>query len=491
MTRRRTCHSYAEEESPGVGGLCRSCQHNQTIIIQLLSSYDPPESSGAFEQLSAQYRRDLERRYPLCPSCKCYVDQRLNSIGLKLKTRKLAGSKATGSTARISQLEIMKKEIRQSPSLFFPLLNLAFDLFAHRVSRDRIESCLADNFPDVLTFGGFPLERHLPSIIGALGIFGALQSIQTGLWSLFLYASLTGLRFALNHTGLFTEQKMEISCFALILLIDLKLLLGNRKPTRKIHVPKTREVPVHPGKLPMNSIETSPTLNVLRNRKEQLPSPSKTIAKDLMDIDWGLGSSTARPSKGGMFSAAPFSASLPTTERKPTFAPSKLDPHKAVSSMFNTPVRTESKLNFSLHPLKPAVLPVEQAPSGIEGVFGGFNFTEPTEPSKPFTMPKIQIPKFGVVGQVAITLLLLALRIMARNRILLHGIVLAASFAVHGPIWTNLPMEWKYGCMGTAGVRFACLAAQLAEPDFAEVMAASLLLRLFCLFLDLTVIIIR
>lgn len=386
----------------------------------------------------------------------------------------------------------MKKEIRQGPSLFFPLLNLAFDLCAHRVARLHLEKYMTIMCPglvDRFHLGRFQLERHLPSIIGALGIFAALQSLQTSLWSLFLYAALTGLRFAL--TGLMMDHQMNVTCFALILLIDLKLLLGNRRPARKVRVPKIREVPVHPGKVPMNSIETSPTLNVLRNRKEQLSSPSKTITNDLMDIDWGLGSSTSRPSKGGIFSAAPFSASLPTTERKPTFAPSKLDPHKAVSSMFNTPVRPESKLNFSLHPLRPAVLPVEQAPSGLEGVFGGFNFTEPTEPSKPFTMPKIQIPKFGFVGQVAITLLLLGLRILARNRILLHGIVLAASFAVHGPIWTSLPMEWKYGCMGTAGVRFACLAAQLAEPDFAQVMAGSLLLRLFCLFLDLTVIIIR
>lgn len=159
--------------------------------------------------------------------------------------------------------------------------------------------------------------------------------------------------------------------------------------------------------------------------------------------------------------------------------------------MFNTPVRHESKLNFSLHPLKPAVLSVEQAPSGLDSAFRGFNFTEPAQPSKPFTLPKIQIPKFGFAGQIATTLFFLAFRIMARNHILLHGIVLAASFAVHGPVWTSLPVEWKYGCIGTAGLRFACLAAQLAEPDFADVMAGSLLLRLFCLFLDLAVIIIR
>lgn len=90
--------------------LCRTCQHHQSIIIQLLSAYEPlsprnniaTSGNGASDDKEegldqdeewnklTQYRHDLERRYPLCALCRARVQERLQAIEYKVRTQRLA-----------------------------------------------------------------------------------------------------------------------------------------------------------------------------------------------------------------------------------------------------------------------------------------------------------------------------------------------------------------------------------------------------------------
>lgn len=99
--------------------LCRTCQHHQSIIVQLLSAYEPSISSdrsdtrGFVRKIDSrsntnnqsdidsdneqdeywlklrQYREDLEKRYPLCALCRSRVQERLKTIEYRVRTQRL------------------------------------------------------------------------------------------------------------------------------------------------------------------------------------------------------------------------------------------------------------------------------------------------------------------------------------------------------------------------------------------------------------------
>lgn len=91
---RRTCIPLEQGrlQLEGDGLLCRTCQHHQSILLQLLSAYESP--AGMDEEREAahyqRHRQDLERRYPLCGACRARVQERLRVVEYKVRGRRLA-----------------------------------------------------------------------------------------------------------------------------------------------------------------------------------------------------------------------------------------------------------------------------------------------------------------------------------------------------------------------------------------------------------------
>ncbi len=448
--------------------------------------------------MAAQYRSDLERRYPLCQACRYYVEQRLNAISLKLKTKKIASHKVS-TMNKVQEFERIRRESR-SRSVIRPLLNLIFDgclLAAHY-------NVLLPSFinPDQRLILNVLLEKlpnlDFQTLFTVSGVLNVGLSIRSGIWETFLYTILALLRFVLHCKT--PDEQISIILTALIVLINLSLLTRREVSSKRS---KNFEEKVAET-LPLNPINhRSQSSSAI---KQHLPeaSPSKTIINDLMELDFGLGthkvSSQSYLQTPKVF-APPNLASFSSVDRKPMFAPSKLDPSRSIASLQSSPVVNQKASVFPK--LRQPILQVNEKPSGLENVIQGFSLSESTQnddhqmqkQSEPtIKLPSIKLPdikELGFIGELAMTCSYIGLRILVRNFVPLIIVILASSFWCRGYIWKQMNPEMRFGYIVLFALRFACLAAQLAEPEFARIMLGSLWLRLFALFFDLSILSLR
>lgn len=138
--------------------LCRNCQHHQNIIMQLLSAYDPSSDmnneNGEEEEATrlTQYREDLERRYPLCVTCRSRIQERLRVVEYKVRTRRLA--------ARSSKLE---RATAKEPRLG---RNYALAIFDALLMQGLFSTMLALDTRAILTTGDTILQlTSFPSLL--------------------------------------------------------------------------------------------------------------------------------------------------------------------------------------------------------------------------------------------------------------------------------------------------------------------------------------
>lgn len=81
-----TLNVYNLKNSTSLGnGLCRLCNHHQTIIVHFLSQLDKPEELPRPRLES--FIEHLEKKYPLCATCQYIVQKRLESQRKKLKSK--------------------------------------------------------------------------------------------------------------------------------------------------------------------------------------------------------------------------------------------------------------------------------------------------------------------------------------------------------------------------------------------------------------------
>ncbi|PFH54814.1 hypothetical protein AMATHDRAFT_134874 [Amanita thiersii Skay4041] len=97
-------HSFARRGSPskdriptpyGKGPFCHSCQTNQMLLINLLSSYLPPPDNPDYHRRLArlpEYRESLHQRYPpVCESCLPAVEEEIRKKDHMARTNALGG----------------------------------------------------------------------------------------------------------------------------------------------------------------------------------------------------------------------------------------------------------------------------------------------------------------------------------------------------------------------------------------------------------------
>jgi len=306
--------------------------------------------------------------------------------------------------------------------------------------------------------------------------FAGVLSGQGSIWSALLTLMLTALRLSSLPEHLSSFAKVFIA------LIHLKLIVGCKLRTRQQRT-KVDQRSSSFDSVPLSEMEP----RMSKSQESNTFSPSKTIANDLMDLDWGLGESIQNTTKSAAVTprafTPPVSASLPGTENKRfMFVPSKLDPSKAVASMFNTPTRDEKTRAFPQ--LRPSILQVDR-PSGLESVFGGFSFTEKAPALTVQSVNSANLTEFGL------TCLFLGFRIFVKDKLFLIALILAASFLIRGYVWAQLPPHARHAITGLAIFRFAFLAGQLTEPDFYSLTVGPLWIRLVNLILDLAILAVR
>lgn len=98
LSLKRTLASPRKDKIPTLHSqrvFCRTCQTNQTLHLNLLSNYLPPEDDPNYQTLLAQlpqYQASLDVRYPLvCSDCAGNVDDEIK------KSERLGRSAALGS----------------------------------------------------------------------------------------------------------------------------------------------------------------------------------------------------------------------------------------------------------------------------------------------------------------------------------------------------------------------------------------------------------
>ncbi|KAJ2233977.1 hypothetical protein IWW45_003774 [Coemansia sp. RSA 485] len=95
-------HTRFEEKKARV--FCSSCQRNQELVCQILSSYLPDEEDPEYNdrlQNAEKYASQLRRRYPLvCRNCQSRVDERLQQQAQWVYRRELANALKKSANAR-------------------------------------------------------------------------------------------------------------------------------------------------------------------------------------------------------------------------------------------------------------------------------------------------------------------------------------------------------------------------------------------------------
>lgn len=76
-------------------GLCRLCNHHQSIIVHFLSQLEDPDTIP--QPRLASILDSLEQRYPLCTSCRYIVEKRLGSQDKKLQSRGMVKAQQQGN----------------------------------------------------------------------------------------------------------------------------------------------------------------------------------------------------------------------------------------------------------------------------------------------------------------------------------------------------------------------------------------------------------
>lgn len=517
--------------------LCRPCQHNQTILIQMLSNYDPPATAP--DSTYEQYRRDLERRYPLCQVCRFAVEQRLGQLEAKLKARRLrsmvAGSGGAERAAMVQRVvEGERKVARQrrlkaTGKLVVSLTRLSFDTLLLVKSHVHLLLPLMDNL-----LYSYYFDRVLSvdrKVLLAMSVF--LGVVDFGWTALSLLAPVMTL---LRLFVLLVPAEAPVLKAAMLVLgmLDVWLLfLSQRAPKRKANsspeeAPDLKRSEPAPQPVPMD-VDPMP---MTRLRRVESDSPSKTITKDILETDWGLGSSNHRRTSASSSSGSaellnpislnsalahnPNNPLLPGNlkPRAPYFPPSRLDPAKAIQTLPSPSSQVLQASHPMVYRLKPSVMETAK-PSGLEsslesfslgggksgGVSSFFPSAKPTAtlsssvPSASSTTtasPDLSFPMLtpplAMYGQIGLTSLLLALRLLLAEKTGLLPIILATSFCLRGFIWRGLNDTLRTVGIAIACLRLAWLAGILTEPLLAEAHATRVELRLVGLAMDLAIL---
>jgi hypothetical protein len=521
--------------------LCRPCQHNQTILIQMLSNFDPPATAP--ESTYEQYRRDLERRYPLCQVCRFAVEQRLGQLEAKLKARRLRGMVAGsgGSSEKAAMVQRVveggrkvarQRRLRATGRLVIGLARLSFDalllLQSHGHPLPHVEHIMASH----------PFDRALPAdkkVLMAMTVFlGVVDFARTT--PPLLGPLMTLLRLFVLLVP--AEARYLRAAMLVMGILDLWLLLRpQRPPKRRANWnPETSEVRrSEPMPTPMD-VDQPPVVSRL-GRVESDASPSKAITKDILETDWGLGSSShqrasASSGSGSAESLNPISLGnaaahnpnnplLPGNlkPRAPYFPPSRLDPAKAIQTLPSPSSQVLQASHPMVYRLKPSVMETAK-PSGLESSLESFSLCGKPSSNNgfvssffPSSVPKpttafpsssssasppttasyhpsslMMTPSLWMYGQIGLTGLLLALRLLLAEKTGLLPVILATSFCLRGFIWRGLGDTLRTAGTAMACLRLAWLAGILTEPLLAEAYATRVELRLVGLAMDLAIL---
>lgn len=406
--------------------LCKTCQHHQTILLQLLSAgesraisfLDKPEAdSEAAEEEEQQYlqkyRKDLERRYPLCATCRTRVQDRLRIVEYKVRSRRLA------TRSRADQVRGVQRE--RSVAYLGRLVFVADATVQAIISAaflwqltDMRQFCLSRGMY-LVGKAGTLLDQHftwnvivIPMAMAAI-VTDMRNVLRTG-WTLILLF----LRIALTKLLIidFPWAPFALLSFACCVLVwqihQSPLLRGQKKiasPVSPFKMPTMSQASSSADRIPLSSVGMSRSHDDLSLK---LASWDTAIVEKL-DAKTPLSTRFTDLSQPDSLQASPFSVpkSALTPARKPLLSP--------------------------LASMRPSVLGASRC-SGLEGELAGFSLTD-TSPQNAISSPKTPLSSDQLFGA---SFFVMARILVSMKSEYIAGVLLMAVL-FRGAVWNRLP----------------------------------------------------
>ncbi|PJF17222.1 hypothetical protein PSACC_02964 [Paramicrosporidium saccamoebae] len=390
---RRTCIPLEQGrlllEEPA---LCRTCLHHQTILLQLLSAYEGDESKVG------QYSEDLERRYPLCATCRTRVRDRLRVVEYKVRCKRLATrskierltgtQKAQGGKWRIfAFIDIL---------LVQGLLSGVFlvEFFEIDIPMEwRITRLISEHF----VWYSLVIPPAITSILGK-----PYSPLNCG-WTLFLLLLRMAMINLIAVDQVYTRKVfpppyafLSVACYGLLWLI----YASANKPVKEI---KAKPAPFSVGSfsdIPMHNVKSQDDMtNKLANWDTVLDKldPKTPLTTRFTDLN----AATPRSS--------PFS----------------------IPNLSLTASRSQPKTPSPFETMRPSLMDTTRA-SGLESVMEGFSLDEGKRKRTESEPPILSM------DQIVLTAGICLARIAVNKQPSLVAILLVVSLGLRGMVWNKL-----------------------------------------------------
>lgn len=412
--------------------LCRNCQHHQNIIMQLLSAYDPSndmtnDNGGVEEEEEAarltQYREDLERRYPLCVTCRGRIQERLRVVEYKVRTRRLAARSSKLERAAVKEQGLGRNyalaafDVLLVQGLFSAMFALETILIRDTVLL-QIMGCPSPLEPFIMDRRTWYTACALITIITM--VRNAPTSLLPCSWALFLLllrvaminmvADGTAPRatISLGNWSLPPYALLSLACYGL-----LWLLYGSDR-RRKSSTRKSAD-PTSPSRV--NS--RSPSMTASRSSLFEPDVISKFASLDtaLENLGPQTPLTTRYTDLGGVGRGSsgrisPFSVpNLQVTKKAPTATPK------------------------SMTDLRPSIFDGARR-VGLESVLEGFSIDE----ARPRAVsPSPRVGSGSIVDKVVLTLGCVMARIALNEQLALIAVLLILTIGLRDTLWRRLP----------------------------------------------------
>lgn len=430
--------------------LCKTCQHHQNILLQLLSSCEYPPSLGTVsgrgtEEMGGEeeekekeeeeeerkflqrYREDLERRYPLCTTCRTRVQERLRIVEYKVRSRRLALRSRSEQVLDV-QRERSAAHVRRIVFLGDLAVQLVFTtVFLWHWTRQVEEDELLEETRGVDGLGGL-FGRNVTWNL--LIIPMAMTTIATDWcnvlrmgWTLillFLRMALTKLLVTVDlSTGPFVL--LSFACFVLLWQIH-QSSLGKKRRDFSASIRSTGSRPSG-----LRNTVSSP----FGGSAEEIPlrSVEPTRSRDSL---------TAKLASWDTTIVEKLDAKSPLSTRFTDLS----NPESPRSSPFSVPKSAlacaRKTLQSPLTPLRPSMLDASRC-SGLEGELEGFSLAETPKRSRQ-AQPQTSLSSDQLFGASFFVMA----RCLAGNQSECLAGVLLLAVLFRGVVWNRLPASLRF-----------------------------------------------
>ncbi|GAB5589835.1 hypothetical protein Unana1_04735 [Umbelopsis nana] len=342
--------------SKTINALCSNCDLAQQRILSYVSAFDPDENDKDYLQRANAFKRKLEERYPLCPTCRHKVDHIINERDKTAKSLMIDRCRQ-----RLHSKPVIPIPSRHQARRNFYLQGLFYWMLHISTIMISLRACIWTKDTMDLLHIGLPVPIT-PTFLSSPDADGSLL-VPT--WAIALSVSLVSWVWISWHplqmevygyTGKFvprlrTYQGIHILLYSLRIAFIMALLYGSQTDfTRLATALFLATLGLLPYSLYILEVQKHPSLfEKIQSIQEERQREMAMQSSQPYDFDWDEDLAT-----------------------QPTPVPEEKRPalKNPVRSQYNR--KDEMQWNFSPQTFFP-----RESPTGLEPLLGDMNLTDP------------------------------------------------------------------------------------------------------------------